>query len=165
MPGQGKYTVYAPESNAKNTLLGKLFPASPMSEFVGKENEYRAQVTAIGNQYLTPAVAVGDKYFGTGVDLNYALSPDVLAGAEGMWKAAGDPATSFFPDVSSPGPGRTEGVDKNSDPGIKSSDVKPSYVAGGPTTGTRSPAEYAKKIGALVLGSGTTKPGSSDSST
>lgn len=165
MPGQGKYTVYAPESNEKNNMLGRLFPASPTSGFVGKENDYRAVVTATGNQYLLPDTAAGDKYFGPGVDLNYGNAPEILAGAEGAWKAPGDPATSFFPDLSSPGPGKTDGTDKNSDPGIKSSDVKPAYVAGGPSTGTRSPAAHAKKVAALVLGAGGTKLGSSDSST
>ena len=165
MPGQGKYTVYAPEANAKNTLLGRLFPEAPTAEFVGKENEYRAQVTNVGSQYLTPDTAIGDPYFGPGVDLNYGNAPDILAGADGMWNQPGDPANSFAPDISSPGVGKIDGTDKVSDPNLKASDLKPNYVPGGPSTGTRSPAASAQKIGALVLGSSTTKPGSSDSST
>jgi len=165
MPGQGKYTVYAPESNEKNKRLGKLFPASPTSAFVGKENDYRAVVVGTGNNYLLPTTAAGDPYFGPGVNLDYSGSPDILAGADGSWKNPGDPANSFMPDPSSPGPGKTDGTDKNSDPGIKASDVKPSYVPGGPSTGTRSPAANAQKIAALVLGVSNTKMGSSDSST
>lgn len=163
MPGQGKYTVFAPEANPKNLLLAKLFPASPTSVFVGQEKEYREAVVAAGNQYLTSPSVTGDAYFGPGVNRDYSLAPDILAGAEGAWKNPGDPANSFAPDLSSPGPGKTEGTDKSSDPGLGASDIKPSYVPGGPTTGTRSPAEQAKKIAALVLGS-SGKLGTSDSS-
>jgi hypothetical protein len=163
MPGQGKYTVYAPESNAKNTLLAKLFPTSPTSNFIGNEQGYRDVVVTSGNQYLTVVDQKGDPYFGAFVELNYPRSPDILAGADGDWKNAGDPANSFAPDVSSPGPGKTDGSDKSEDPKIKASDLKPSYVPGGPKTSTRSPAEYAKKIAALKLGV-SPKMGSSDSS-
>jgi len=164
MPGQGKYTVYTPPSNEKNNLLAKLFPASPFSELVGKENEYRQVVTEQGNQFLTSDFVQGDPYFGAGVSRNYSLSPDLPAGAEGAWAAPGDPATTYFPDLSSPGPGKTDGVDKSTDTELKSSDIKPNYVPGGPNTGTRSPAETAKKIGSLLLGGNGTKMGSSDSS-
>ena len=164
MPGQGKYTVYAPESNAKNNLMSKLYPESPTSGFVGKEKEYRAAVVSTGNSYLAPSSTSGDAFFGPKVSLNYENSPDILAGADGAWKNPGDPANSFTPDVSSPGAGKTDGVDKSSDPGIKSIDIKPNYVPGGPATGTRSPTSYAKKIGSLMLGGGT-KMGTSDSST
>jgi len=152
MSGQGKYTVYAPESNAKNNLLDNLFPSSPTKGFVGKENEYRAIVVGQGNTYLKNGLQSGDPYFGPGVNLDYVSSPDILKGAEGLWKLAGDPANSFVPDLSSPGPGKTDGSDKNSDPELKSTDIKPSYVAGGPDSGTKNPAEYAKKIAAQVLG-------------
>lgn len=163
MAGQGKYTVYAPESNAKNILLSKLFPASPTSAFVGKEVDYRASVVNSGNTSLKPTSQVGDAYFGKGVNLDFAEAPDILAAADGAWKQAGDPANAFSPDLSSPGPGKTEGVDKNADPKIAASDIKPSYVPGGPNTGTKSPAEYAKKVAAQVLGV-QGKMGSSDSS-
>jgi len=152
MPGQGKYTVYAPESNAKNNLLAKLFPSSPTSAYVGKEVEYRQVVVGQGNSSLKNGVQPGDSYFGPGVDMDYSNSPDINAKADGMWSAPGDPANSFFPDLSSPGPGKTDGVDKNVDPEIKSSDIKPNYVPGGPNTGTKNPAEYAKKIAAQKLG-------------
>lgn len=163
MAGQGKYTVYAPESNSKNNLLARLFPASPTSNFVGKEVDYRQIVVNEGNTRLKNGLQSGDSYFGPGVDMDYTGSPDILAGAENAWAKSGDPANSFTPDLSSPGPGKTDGVDKNVNPEIKSTDVKPTYVAGGPNTGTKNPAEYAKKVAAQVLGvSG--KMGSSDSS-
>ena len=163
MSGQGKYTIYAPESNAKNNLLSKLFPASPTSAFVGKEVDYRNIVVGSGNSSLKPSNQVGDSYFGTGVNLDFAGAPDILAGADGAWKNAGDPANSFAPDLSSPGPGKTDPTDKNTNPELKASDIKPTYVPGGPNTGTKSPAEYAKKVAAQVLGV-QGKMGSSDSS-
>lgn len=163
MPGQGKYTVYAPESNEKNNLMSKLYPESPTASFVGKENEYREIVNIAGNAYLSPSATKGDAFFGPGVNLDYKDSPNILTGEEGKWSKPGDPANSFTPDVSSPGPGKTDGTDKSVDPEIKASDIKPNYVAGGPATGTRSPAEYAKKIGSLMLGKNT-KLGTSDSS-
>lgn len=163
MPGKGKYTVYAPESNAKNSLLAKLFPTSPTSNYVGKEADYRDVVVKAGNDYLTPVSQQGDPYFGPNVTLDYADSPNILAGADGDWNVSGDPANSFMPDITSPGPGKTDGLDKSENPEIKASDLKPTYVPGGPTTSTRSPAEYAKKVAALKLGV-SSKMGSSDSS-
>ena len=89
----------------------------------------------------------------------------ILAGADGAWKKSGDPANSFSPDLSSPGPGKTDGTDKSADPELKSSDIKPSYVPGGPNTGTKNPAAYAQKIASQILGvNSNTKLGSSDSS-
>lgn len=171
MAGQGKYTVYAPESNAKNNLLGKLFPASPTSAFVGKEVDYRAVVIGQGNALLKNGTQVGDSYFGPGVSMDYVGSPDLTkvdwdstkSGFNETVTNSGGPANSYTPDLSSPGPGKTDGTDKNVDPEIKAEDIKPNYVPGGPNTGTKNPAEYAKKVAAQILGvSG--KMGSSDSS-
>jgi hypothetical protein len=164
MSGQGKYTVYAPESNAKNNLLAKLFPNSPTAQYVGKEVDYRSVVVSQGNENLKKGLQAGDSYFGPGVDMDYSGSPNVLSKSDGAWQKPGDPANSFTPDLTSPGPGKTEGTDKNSDPQIKSSDIKPTYVPGGPNTGTRNPAEYAKKIASQILGADSKiKLGSSDS--
>ena len=97
--------------------------------------------------------------------MDYVDAPDVSAAADDAWKNPGDPANAYVPDLSSPGPGKTDPSDKSSDPQIKASDVKPNYVIGGPKTGTRSPAEYAKKIASQILGKDSnTKMGSSDSS-
>jgi hypothetical protein len=165
MAGQGKYTVYAPESNAKNNLLARLFPNSPTAQYVGKEVDYRNVVVEQGNSILKNGTQPGDSYFGSGVDMDYSGSPDIVKNAEGAWKNAGDPANAYSPDLTSPGPGKTDGVDKSADPGIKSSDIKPTYVPGGPTGGTRNPAEYAKKIASQILGTNSKiKLGSSDSS-
>lgn len=165
MAGQGKYTIYAPESNSKNNLLAKLFPASPTAAYVGKEVEYRNVVVDSGNSNLLASKVQGDPYFGPDVNMDYAESPNLLQGAEGSWRQPGDPANSYVPDLTSPGPGKTDGVDKSDDPGLSAEDVKPTYVPGGPQTGTRNPADQAKKIASQVLGTDSKmKLGSSDSS-
>ena len=162
MAGQGKYTVYAPPSNEKNNLLAKLFPSSLTAGFVGKEEDYKKIVLDQGNLILKNGLQPGDSYFGTGVNMDFTGAPDIIKGADGLWKQAGDPANSFAPDLSSPGPGKTDGTDKSADPGLKAVDLKPTYVPGGPNTGTRNPADFAKKIAAQTLGV-QTKMGSSDS--
>jgi len=163
MAGQGKYTVYAPPSGEKNALLAKLFPNSPTAQFVGKEEDYRKIVLEQGNLNLKNGLQKGDSYFGSGVDMDFTNAPDISKGADGLWKQSGDPANSFAPDITSPGPGKTDGTDKSADPEIKAVDLKPSYVPGGPRTGTRNPADFAKKIATQTLGI-PNKMGSSDSS-
>lgn len=171
MSGQGKYTVYAPESNSKNTLLSKLFPNSPTSNFVGNEIDYRKIVIDTANAKLIPTSQDADQYLGGKVNMDYAGSPDLT---KIKWDSAkfgfnetvtnsGGPANPYTPDLSSPGPGKTDGTDKSVDPVISAEDVKPTYVPGGPNTGTKSPAEYAKKIATQILGV-TGKMGSSNSS-
>lgn len=157
MSGSGKYTQYAPPASDKNTLLNKLFHSGDavekpiVQDLVGKENDARAAIVAIAQQQLTPAHQAGDLgYFPSGVDLNFAGAPNL---ADVKWVNAGDPANSFTPDISSPGPGKTNGTDKATDPQIKTTDLKPTYVPGAPGTGTKSPtATNAKIVAANLLG-------------
>jgi len=157
MSGEGKYTVFAPPASDKNTLLNKLFRSTdavhqaPTQDLVGKETDARAAVIAIAKQYLQPAHQTGDLgHFPSGVDLNFAGAPDTTDVA---WTVAGDPANPYTPDTTSPGPGKTEGTDKNVDPQLSASDIKPTYVPGAPGTGTKSPAAVnAKIIAANLLG-------------
>ena len=160
MSGQGKYTVYAPLASTKNTMLAKLFSNSPYANFVGKEEDYRKVVVASGNANLISGLQAGDSYFGKGVNLDYSGTPDLNTVAWDSTKSgfndavtnAGGPANAYTPDLSSPGPGKTDGTDKSDNPNISAEDIKPNYVPGGPNTGTKNPAEYAKKIAAKVLG-------------
>lgn len=166
MSGQGKYTVYAPPASAKNTLMNKLFHSadavhqSPVQDLVGQENDARNAVIAIANANMLPAHQQGDMgYFPAGVDLDYSgasasiQAADTAEGHDVKWTNAGDPANSYVPDISSPGPGKTDGTDKATDPAIKVVDLKPSYVAGAPGTGTKSPTTTAAKIvAANILG-------------
>jgi len=155
MSGTGKYTVYAPPANEKNTLLNKLFHSSdpvsrsPYQDLVGKETDARNQITATANELLVPSHQAGDLgHFPTGVDLDYKSAPNV---PDVKWNVAGDPANPYVPDITSPGPGKTEGSDKSSDPEIKTTDIKPVYVPGAPGTGTKSPTVTSAKIVAANL--------------
>ena len=157
MSGTGKYTVYAPPASDKNTLLNKLFRSddatlkSPVQDLVGKETDAREMVVSLAKTSLTPAHQAGDLgHFPSGVDLNFAGAPNLN---DVQWSNPGDPANSFAPDITSPGPGKTTGTDKDSDPEIKVVDLKPTYVPGAPDTGTKSPSTTnAKVVAANLLG-------------
>lgn len=155
--GSGKYTQYAAPASAKNDLLNKLFKSNdpvnfpPAQDLVGKENDARLATLAIGQAYLTPAHTAGDLgFWPTGVDLSFASAPNT---ADVKWVNPGDPANPYVPDISSPGPGKTLGIEKSVDPDIKISDLKPNYVPAAPDTGTKAPSDTsAKQYAANVLG-------------
>jgi hypothetical protein len=157
MSGTGKYTVYAPPASDKNTLLNKLFHSADsvqkpiVQDLVGKETDARDAIVALGKTHLAPAHQAGDLgYFPSGVDLNFAGAPKT---EDVKWALAGDPANPYAPDITSPGPGKTDGTDKASDPQIKTTDLKPNYVPQAPGTGTKSPAATnAKIVAANLLG-------------
>jgi len=51
---------------------------------------------------------------------------------------SGGPANAYVPDISSPGPGKTDGIDKNVNPKISVGDIKPGYEV---SDNTKSPSE------------------------
>jgi hypothetical protein len=103
------------------------------------------------------------------VDLSYSGAPNTN---DVKWDSAksnfsgspttnsGGPANAFVPDVSSPGPGKTLGIDKDVNPNISIADLKPAYVPGAPDTGTVSPNATSSIIGSSPLGKDL-KPGKS----
>lgn len=154
--GTGKYTIYAAVASAKNTLLNRLFKGNstipnPNQDLVGKETDARLQVVARGEQFLTPAHTDGDPgMFPNGVNLNFTGDsggpnpPDLTKVA---WTNAGDPANGYAPDISSPGPGRTDPAAKDTDPKLSVEDLKGAgYVPGGPDTGTKSPTQTTPTV-------------------
>ena len=167
MSGQGKYTQYAPLSSDNHAFLNKLFHSNNATEvpitqdLVGKENDAREAIVALAKQLLQPAHQQGDAgMFPMGVDLDFSgksasvQPPDTSEGKDVKWVNPGDPANSYVPDITSPGPGRTDGKDKDVDPKVAAKDIKPTYVPAGPATGTRSPSVTDPKIvAANVLGS------------
>lgn len=175
MAGTGKYTKYAAPANAKNTLLNKLFRSNdpkvrpPTQDLVGKETDARAAVIAlatapvvdgVGGVQPSDGVQQGDlSVFPAGVSMDFSgklasiQPPDTAEGKDVVWKKAGDPANSYMPDISSPGPGKTLGTDKDVNPDIAVVDIKPTYVPGGPNTSTRNPVDTDPKVVAgTVLG-------------
>jgi hypothetical protein len=175
MSGLGKYTSYTglskptdqlPKANFLKKLFGShVTPAEAPPQVVhdpADENGMREDIIAIAKQQLQPSKQIGDAgYFPAGVDMTYGNNPvgdpnvtnvpvDLAAVT---WTTAGDPANPYAPDITSPGPGKTEGSDKNTDPQIKTTDLKPNYVPGAPGTGTKSPvASSAKIVAANILG-------------
>jgi len=140
----GRYTSYVGGGAATvaHALLSKLFPGGPLATQVANGDEKGAQALAqasatakvtngVGGLQPTGGVQAGDLgMFPSGVDLsfNYNIgnppnsSPDV---STVKWTKAGDPANPYTPDITSPGPGRTDGVDKDVDPKIAAADINP----------------------------------------
>jgi hypothetical protein len=167
-PGKGRYTTYVGKASARNTLLWKLFNKKAPNDagvfYGGQEpsdnNAAAAAVTAVatapvngegvGGLIPSNGQQVGDVgMFPTGVDLTYGKAPNL---SDVKWNVAGDPANPYAPDISSPGPGRTQGIDKDVNPGLSVGDLKPNYVPAAPGTGTVSPSTTSGNIGGGSIG-------------
>lgn len=184
MAGQGKYTDYIPtntDSAARWKFMQKLYkgtsgdstPGGSASDqtppFVEFTDPLKAAAAAslAGNKFLrasdSKGVQIGDAgYFPGGVDLEFrgATSvvsvPNIAAGANDSWHQPGDPANSYVPDITSPGPGFTDGVDKKQDPKITSTDIKPNIVPG-KDNNTKNPSDAGTALfDANALGSSLT---------
>ena len=152
-PGSGRYTIYLPTKTLKTDRLSKLFKGGLGGLYNGKENNSDAAKEAV-----TIAKSVfngqGDKeIFGNGVDLGYGVNNGTVPNtADVKWSKAGDPASPYFADLSSPGPGKTDGVDKDADPKISPEDVKPNFDSKNPSVNTTSPSATAPRLGSISLG-------------
>lgn len=122
----GKYTTYVGGSATDaHKLLSKLYPASPFAVPLTAGDEAAAQaivqtiavakvVKGVGGIQPSDGVQAGDLgMFPNGVKLGFGDSPDVT---QVKWVNPGDPASPYIPDVTSPGPGKTQGRDKVVDP-------------------------------------------------
>lgn len=163
-PGSGRYTKFVPVASPRNELLARLFNAradNGRGEIYGKAYQTdpvaaakaavataAAKVNGQGVGGLIPSdgIQAGDiDMFPNGVKFDYGGAPDFK---DVKWNVAGDPANPFTPDLSSPGPGKTEGTQKDIDPNITIEDVKGAkYVPGAPGTGTVSPVTTSVKLG------------------
>ena len=160
-PGSGRYTVYVPPASPKNEMLSKLFNAkSPKGDIYGKAYQTSVKDAAAAvvktatdkDKGLLPedGNTAGDiNMFPNGVNINFSDAPNL---SEVEWKSAGGPANSYVPDLSSPGAGRTQGLDKDVNPNITAADLKPDYVPGAPGTGTSSPNTTSPVLGTSPLG-------------
>ena len=173
-PGSGRYTTYVPTASTKNELLSKLFNAkSPNGDIYDKA--YQTDLAAAASAAVKIAtdktkgmlpvggLQTGDiNMFPNGVKLNYADAPNVADvkwdsakfSPSGVVTNAGGPANAYVPDISSPGAGKTDGVQKDVNPNISAKDLKPDYVPAAPGTGTTSPNSTSPTIGTSTLGSG-----------
>jgi len=150
-PGSGRYTIYVPVKSDRSQRLFKLFKFGAPDIYGGAEsNVTAAQLTAENAKKLFDGIVPGDReMFGDGVSLKYGTAPDTT---EVKWAAAGDPANPYVPDLTSPGPGKTEGTEKDSDPGLKANDIKPNFDPGNPSINTTSPSATSLRLGTLSLG-------------
>lgn len=171
--GSGRYTRYVPVDSPRNRLLRELFNkrAGDSANLYGGHDQTNnidaanaALVRAKDNSTgLSPASGLqkGDpEMFPEGVHLDYSgigvegnVSPPKPSDV--VWKKGGDPIGAFMPDISSPGPGITDGTLK-ADPGITQeeayTDVKGKPFV--PDSNTLSPAASSEKIAKkLTLGS------------
>jgi len=179
-PGKGRYTMYVDKASARNTLLWKLFnkkaPNDAGAFYGGQEPSSNSAAAAAAVARATSNVSNGvggllpadgkqagdSSIFPEGVNLNYqgtsTVSVPNLNDVE--WKNPGDPSNAYVPDVSSPGPGRAQGIDKDVDPGLSPADFKPNYVPAAPGTGTTSPHTTSGVVGSSPL-TKTLEPGKS----
>lgn len=154
MAGQGKYTTYAPVASDRNSLLNRLYKGSgnnPFTDLTGKEEDARLQTVDRAKALLSPDVQQGDPgHFPAGVNMAYEGDPngiEVPDLTKVKWDSAGDAANPYTPDISSPGPGKTDPLSKDVDPKVAVSDIKGAgYVPGAPGTGTKSPDKTAPAI-------------------
>ena len=153
MPGKGKYTNYVPKKSARRTFMEKLFPAAP---FVGVDDaDAPALFSAMGNKYLVPAQQAGNPdIYPQGVRLDFK-SDDAPDFNDVAWAKAGDPASPYFADLRSPGPGpegQVNVVPLDSNPDLSPTDIKPNFVPGVLGTslegggGTVNPPDTTAKI-------------------
>lgn len=180
-PGSGRYTTYVPKASdpnaARNALLRRLFNAKAQDDrgvFYGSIDQTNntdaaaaavaratANVDGEGRGGLFPAngIQAGDlSMFPQGVNLIFGEAPDT---ADVVWSKAGDPSNPFVPDLTSPGPGLTGPLDRDTNPQISVEDLKgPSYIPGAPGTGTKSPSVTSPVLGQSALG-GNLVPGKS----
>ena len=151
IPGSGRYTTYVPVKSPRTERLFKLFKFGAPDIYGGAEsNKDAAALTAATAKTLFDGVVKGDAdMFGPGVSLSHQTAPDTK---EVTSEASGDPANPYVPDITSPGPGKTEGTDKDADPGLKTTDIKPNFDPSNPSVNTTAPSATSARIGTLSLG-------------
>jgi len=152
-PGSGRYTTYLPVKSLKTDRLSKLFKGGLSGLYDGKEDNAKAAEAAVAVAKKVLDGKGDQDLFGNGVDLGYGVNngtvPDTT---EVAWSKAGDPANPYVPDLSSPGPGKTDGVEKDADPKLAPEDIKPNFDAKNPSVNTASPAATAPRLGSTSLG-------------
>lgn len=148
-PGSGRYTTYLSVKSGKTDLLSKLFKGGFSGLYSGAEDNSKAAESAVSTAKSVLDGKGDPDMFGSGIDLSYGTAPNTT---EVKWGKAGDPANPYVPDLSSPGPGKTEGTQKDADPGLKPEDVKPNFDSKNTTINTTSPSATAASLGNFPIG-------------
>lgn len=132
-PGSGRYTRYVPVDSPRNRLLRELFnkKAGDKGDLYGGHDQTdniqaaaavlaRAKDNSTGINPVSGLQTGDPEMFPQGVKLNYSGEVDGVSvpdPSDVKWKKGGDPIGAYMPDVSSPGPGITDGTQKD-DPGV-----------------------------------------------
>lgn len=152
MPGKGKYSLYVSRRDAKSHLYERLFPGTQKITPPYKGLSQGQAVTVandMGDKYLRggdSGVQQGDPMTMGNVAIDYSGAPDT---AKIEWKNPGDPINGYLPDITSPGPGKVAGTDKDhvgdDAKALKEipGQVKSGYVA---SEDSRSPSETSNKV-------------------
>jgi len=130
--------------NGNNVLRGMSFQAGPAG-LVSKDGIVDTGTAGFGKVDLTYQYRA-----------DFSSSPEVPDLVKVTWEKAkvsiypnaggtpyGGPANAYVPDISSPGSGKTDGVDKETNPNIAISDIKPGYVV---SDNTKSPSSTAVTV-------------------
>ena len=148
-PGSGRYTTYLPVNSPRTERLMKLFKGGMNDIYDGAKSNADAAAAAVKVAKSVRDGKGDPDMFGNGVSLEFAEAPDT---AEVKWASPGDPANAYVPDLSSPGPGRTDGLQKDTNPQILPNDVKTNFDSSNTTVNTTAPAKTAKRLGSISLG-------------
>jgi len=149
-PGSGRYTTYVPiKTDNKVSLLTRLFKGGLSALYGDNDSNDKAAEAAVATAKSVLDGKGDPDIFGKGVSLQYGDSPNTL---DVKWGKAGDPANPYVPDLTSPGPGKTEPSDKNANPGINATDIKPSFDPAKTSVNTTSPSATAPRLGSTSLG-------------
>jgi len=178
-PGSGRYTTYVPPTSDKVSRLKKLFPvinsvnnaSEPLYNAAATNSAAAEAARELALSQLNKGLGDPDMFPAQagqpGVPMNFSGAPDTTkvtwdkSADPSAQVQAGRPANPYFPDLTSPGPGKTDGTDKDSDPEIEPADIKPKFTY--PTVNTTSPSATASKLGSFSLGEDLQKGKSSQS--
>ena len=155
-PGSGRYTNYIPVDVGSGTVDRWKKRKALFNDKAGDAGAIYTgdTITAVSEKLVADAstayAQIDLGMFPDGVTKDFSGAPNK---ADVEWKNAGDPANAYAPDITSPGPGKTEGKQKDSNPDLSAEDFgRPSA---GTTDNTRSPSATSTGdtgIGKLPIG-------------
>lgn len=164
-PGSGRYTTFVPVDSPRNRLLRELFnkKAGDKGIIYGDADQTdnakaaaaavsRAKDNTTGINPENGHQSGDPDMFPQGVKLDYSGEVDGVSlpnPTDVKWKKGGDPIGAYMPDVSSPGPGITDGTQKDN-PGVTQEEAY-ADVKGKPfvsDANTASPKIASQKVAA-----------------
>ena len=152
MPGNGKYSLYVAPKGVKSRMYESLFPGTSRTSPPYKglsEGQAVGVANLSGDKYLRggdKGIQQGDPMTLGNVAINFSHAPDT---STIEWKKPGDPIDGHVPDITSPGPGKTEGTNKDhagDDLALLKKipkQLKAGYVV---TDDTKSPSSTSEKL-------------------